>query len=540
MKATATLILFLCSFWVFSQRISGNCRNGFGKYQFENGVYEGNFTNNQPNGKGVLVYDNGDKYEGDFLNGQRHGKGVLYFADKQIYEGDFKNDEKTGKGTYKWLDGKVYEGEFLKGKRHGDGVLKYPNGATLSGFFSDDKLPSYGTMITASGDKYIGQFVDGVRTGKGIAIWINGDKYEGDFLNNKRTGHGELKYANGNYYWGDFLEGDLTGQGHFVWSNGDIYDGELYKGLPHGVGIKIIQKEWIKGEWSEGKLIKRLNNPEVMASENSNNRNQLESTYNSSSCLEGDCSNGFGKYLTQYSDVYDTYDMNFSVESTSDIGRPAVKKPNVNYEVGYKYEGDFVDGKFSGQGKMYDQSGNLQFEGIWNYGVLITSQRINVDSPKKKAYLNKKAEEERKIQANQNSSKPQSHQQNEKVGEQILNNEKPQQQPKEEKLIIEPAPIGSVWINDDGKLTKTDTNTFTFKWRNEDDVTITEYLILKNCEDDERITIMLTLEKLKKCQYEIKGNSDRKAELNWFRDGFVEVSLYDDFGKLMFQSLLKK
>ena len=134
----------------------------------------------------------------------------------------------------------------------------------------------------------------------------------------------------------------------------------------------------------------------------------------------------------------------------------------------------------------------------------------------------------------------QAHQQNEKVGEQILNSGKPQQQPKEEKLVIESAPVGSVWIHSEGKLTKTGSNTFTFKWRNEDDVTITEYLILKSCEDGERITMMLTLVKLIKCQYEIKGNSDRKAELNWFRDGFVEVSLYDDFGKLMFQPLLKK
>lgn len=37
--------------------------------------YIGKMLNGQMNGKGKLIYENGEYYAGDFVNGKRHGQG---------------------------------------------------------------------------------------------------------------------------------------------------------------------------------------------------------------------------------------------------------------------------------------------------------------------------------------------------------------------------------------------------------------------------------------------------------------------------------
>lgn len=144
----------------------------------------------------------------------------------------------------------------------------------------------------------------------------------------------------------------------------------------------------------------------------------------------------------------------------------------------------------------------------------------------------------------------QAHQQNEKVGEQILNSGKPQQQPKEEKLVIEPASIGTKWTNGDentraaaslflmstynGVLTKTGTTTFTFKWENAKEEVVTEYLTLKSSKEGMcQASALFAQEKCKISEYTIKGNADRKAIINWYSGKSIDVILYNDFGELI-------
>ena len=42
--------------------------------------YTGTFCNNQPHGRGTLVYANGNTYTGEFANGAEHGRGRLVYA----------------------------------------------------------------------------------------------------------------------------------------------------------------------------------------------------------------------------------------------------------------------------------------------------------------------------------------------------------------------------------------------------------------------------------------------------------------------------
>ena len=55
-------------------------------------VYDGNFTNNMFDGKGIITYKNGDKYSGIFNKGFFNGTGIFYDAvNKREYRGNWKN-----------------------------------------------------------------------------------------------------------------------------------------------------------------------------------------------------------------------------------------------------------------------------------------------------------------------------------------------------------------------------------------------------------------------------------------------------------------
>ena len=44
-----------------------------------------------------MYINNGDIYEGDFKNDERNGKGIIYYNDDDIYEGEVKNGIRDGK-----------------------------------------------------------------------------------------------------------------------------------------------------------------------------------------------------------------------------------------------------------------------------------------------------------------------------------------------------------------------------------------------------------------------------------------------------------
>lgn len=89
-------------------------------------VYEGFFHNNEPDGKGKLVFvDTGAEQEGTFRNGKLHGSNCkMKLPSGYVYVGDFLDGHiRYGKlftPTY------TYEGEFNEhGRAHGTGVQTY-------------------------------------------------------------------------------------------------------------------------------------------------------------------------------------------------------------------------------------------------------------------------------------------------------------------------------------------------------------------------------------------------------------------------------
>ena len=63
---------------------------------FNKGSYEGSARNNEPEGNGRMVFENGDVYEGQFRNGLFHGLGKYRYSNGDIYVGEFERGRETG------------------------------------------------------------------------------------------------------------------------------------------------------------------------------------------------------------------------------------------------------------------------------------------------------------------------------------------------------------------------------------------------------------------------------------------------------------
>ena len=166
---------------------------GIGKLIDEEGnYYEGFFKDKKLDGKGIkktlngitfnCEFSNGIKegkgreetseniYEGEYKNDKKNGKGKLTYKNlKDFYEGDFKDNNITGKGHYEWANGESYKGTFLNGKMHGKGIYKWPDGG-----------------------KYKGDYFNNIKEGHGIFYWSDGKIFDGPFKNGKPNGNGIL------------------------------------------------------------------------------------------------------------------------------------------------------------------------------------------------------------------------------------------------------------------------------------------------------------------------------------------------------------
>jgi hypothetical protein len=55
---------------------------------------EGDWKDNNKEGRGKYVYANGAAYEGDFKNGNMEGQGKYIHGNGDVYEGHWKNNKK--------------------------------------------------------------------------------------------------------------------------------------------------------------------------------------------------------------------------------------------------------------------------------------------------------------------------------------------------------------------------------------------------------------------------------------------------------------
>jgi len=103
--------------------------DGKGIFIWNNGEkYIGNWKEGNMNGEGVL-FDKNNKliFDGNYYNNKRYGPGKLIIKDKEYYEGEFFDDKMEGKGAYHYENGDVWEGHFKNNLKNGVGVMNYHN-----------------------------------------------------------------------------------------------------------------------------------------------------------------------------------------------------------------------------------------------------------------------------------------------------------------------------------------------------------------------------------------------------------------------------
>lgn len=93
--------------------------------------YWGDWKNNERNGKGIFVWENGMKYVGDWKNNERNGEGTFTWKNGLKFEGQWKNDKRNGKGTLFYTDGKQLEGVWTNDILNGRTVLKSKDGKII-------------------------------------------------------------------------------------------------------------------------------------------------------------------------------------------------------------------------------------------------------------------------------------------------------------------------------------------------------------------------------------------------------------------------
>ncbi|MEZ4918621.1 MAG: caspase family protein [Saprospiraceae bacterium] len=248
---TATLLSAQC--------VDGNCRNGFGTYNFSNG----------------------DRYVGNWSSGQPHGTGTYYFHSQEWYEGQFRMGTFEGQGTMHYPDGAYYSGAWKKNLKNGFGKLVQPNGSIAQGNWTNGKLTTTSSAAAATvpatnastrpTNNNSRPTTNTSTASASNAASANRNDIAG--LRNCSTGYcrsgkGYYDYPDGSRWIGEFKDGLPYGEGTCYYANGDRYVGAWQHNAPYGEGVMYFKNKRAYGAvWVNGKPIKELDSHESLPDE---------------------------------------------------------------------------------------------------------------------------------------------------------------------------------------------------------------------------------------------------------------------------------
>jgi hypothetical protein len=181
------ILIFLVSINGFAQCLSGDCKNGFGKYDFGFAIYEGNFMSGKPNGQGTMDYGGGEKFVGNFKDGQEDGDGQLF--------------KKNIPQAVTYTNGKV--------KIRQEQTIIGGNVPVIDGCTQGDCYNGFGKLKFPSGNSYEGNFVYGTREGQGTFVFASGNSITALFKNNQPV-QGSFFYVNENTTFNGTFNDDGT------------------------------------------------------------------------------------------------------------------------------------------------------------------------------------------------------------------------------------------------------------------------------------------------------------------------------------------
>ena len=106
-------------------------------------LYDGEVSDQQPNGTGTMTYVNGDKYIGEWEKGNHQGKGTMTYTNGDRFDGKFGSYWAKGKMTY--ANGDIYDGDIKfdtysdsRGKKDGPGEMIIKNNNIVKYEFWND------------------------------------------------------------------------------------------------------------------------------------------------------------------------------------------------------------------------------------------------------------------------------------------------------------------------------------------------------------------------------------------------------------------
>ena len=168
----AFLLSALLPFHLYAACVEGDCRNGSGRLESEDGrVYEGWFKDGYLWGDGKLILPDGLTYTGQFVRGKLNGIGTLESPDGRRYEGQFRDGVIDGQGILA-ADDFEYDGEFSLGRFHGQGTLVYADGRRYEGEFRNNIIEGRGKLDYGDGTGFEGFFRNGRPHGQGVRMYI--------------------------------------------------------------------------------------------------------------------------------------------------------------------------------------------------------------------------------------------------------------------------------------------------------------------------------------------------------------------------------
>jgi len=155
-------------------------------------------------------------------------------------------------------------------------------------------------------------------------------------LNGKKNGKGVLYYKSGDKYIGDWVSDSITGRGKLYWKNGERFEGEFKNGNLSGLGtFYLTNGRVLHGIWDKSKSVPH-------------NQNQTQKFWGSNVFAQNE------QYLRDKLKKEVTFHFadgtRFEGEQAEDTKKP--HRGKLFWPTGDYYEGEFVNGKMTGNGKI--------------------------------------------------------------------------------------------------------------------------------------------------------------------------------------------
>lgn len=401
--------------------------HGYGELEYnesENNVkyYHGEYINGKKHGKGTEKFTNGEYYIGNFSNGLRHGNGILYNSNGIIkiegiwskgksidttkiteyydngnlkYKGNYNGLNYEGKGILCNQDGDlVFEGEFHDDKYH-SGKYYNKNFIIFEGIFGDGvdidfNIPSEGTFYHENGILFTKGKVkklnnDYYLVGNDDIFNNNGNKiYKGKFnyldnpiivlniiLNFTEDINIKIYPTGGKVYYShnDPNPNNLIIKTEFNLDDNNQLNG-MYKTFYKNGNIEF-EYPYVNGK-PNGEQIARFENGKIQSTVNiiDNKKEGIKQCYkiiNNNHYLEK-AINYVNNIITELTIYYSNGNIQIKGPSTSD-DFPGFNGNAIEYydnnSNSIKYEGNWQNGKYNGQGVLRYQNGNKNYEGDW-------------------------------------------------------------------------------------------------------------------------------------------------------------------------------